>query len=193
LDAALRLWTAEVGEAAMPGSTRLEQDVVGLFDEFRAPLLRYLLSLGVPVQDGEEIIQETFLALFRHLRAGKDRRNLRGWLFRVAHNLGLKRRHLNQRDLAGWDLAGRTEAEEAQAVLADPAPGPEAQCVLAERRRAMEAVMAALSERERQCLLLRAEGLRYREIARVLDISLGAVALHLQRSLDRLGRAMERE
>src|SRR5262245_26148040 len=91
LNAAMHLWPP-AAEEAPTGNTRLEQEVVGLFDEFRGPLLRYLLSLGLPVHDGEEIIQETFLALFRHLRAGKDRRNLRGWLFRVAHNLGLKRR-----------------------------------------------------------------------------------------------------
>ena len=90
LEAAIPLFVTDTGTQ----SSRLEQEVVALFDEFRNPLLRYLVSLGLPVQDGEEIIQETFLALFQHLRAGKDRRNLRGWLFRVAHNQGLRRRSL---------------------------------------------------------------------------------------------------
>jgi RNA polymerase sigma-70 factor (ECF subfamily) len=46
-----------------------------------------------------------------------------------------------------------------------------------------------LPEQDRCCLGLRAEGLRYREIAKVLGMSLGAVSVSLQRSLARLGRA----
>ena len=45
----------------------LEVEVTGLFDLYRERLLRYLLSLGLSVEDGEEIVQEVFLALFRHL------------------------------------------------------------------------------------------------------------------------------
>ncbi|MGA7629981.1 MAG: sigma-70 family RNA polymerase sigma factor, partial [Terriglobales bacterium] len=79
----------------------IEREVMELFEQFRSPLLRYALSFGVPVHDGEEIIQEVFLALFRHLQSGKSRRNLRGWIFRVAHNLTLKQRYANQKSLDG--------------------------------------------------------------------------------------------
>ena len=75
-----------------PRGRTLEEEVVELFDSFREPLLRYLASFGLPLADGEEIVQEVFLSLFQHLRRGGGRTNLRGWLFRVAHNLGLKRR-----------------------------------------------------------------------------------------------------
>src|SRR5271156_2828497 len=78
------------GSEAVP--ERLEAEVVELFDLLRNPVLRYLMGIGLPVEDAEEIVQEGFLALFQHLRAGKPRSNLRGWVFRVAHNLGLKRR-----------------------------------------------------------------------------------------------------
>jgi len=50
-------------------------------------------------------------------------------------------------------------------------------------------VLQALPETDQQCLSLRAEGLRYREIAAVVGISLGSVAASLERSLDRLARA----
>src|SRR5271154_4090568 len=76
----------------------LEEEVVALFDRFRSPLLRYLSSFGLTLPDGEEVIQEVFLALFQHLQLGKSRENLSGWLFRVAHNLALKRRNRAHRD-----------------------------------------------------------------------------------------------
>jgi DNA-directed RNA polymerase specialized sigma24 family protein len=70
---------------------------VALFDQMRDRLLRYLLSLRLPVQDGEEITQEAFLALFGHLQRGRPRHTLRGWIFQVTHNLALKRRDQDRR------------------------------------------------------------------------------------------------
>src|SRR5271154_1191338 len=77
--------------------SEIEREVMDLFEQFRNPLLRYALSFGIPVHDAEEVIQEVFLSLFRHLQLGRSRQNLRGWMFRVAHNLSLKRRYANHR------------------------------------------------------------------------------------------------
>ena len=54
------------------------------------------------------------------------------------------------------------------------------------------AVVDALPELDRRCLVLRAEGLRYREIAGILDMSLGAVSISLARSLARIARSAGR-
>jgi RNA polymerase sigma-70 factor (ECF subfamily) len=158
-------------------ASRLAEEVTALFDELRNPLLRYVLSFGLSPQDGEEIIQEVFLSLFRHLKDGKPRNNLRGWAFRVAHNLGLKRRQANRKTV-GY----------AAEVQLDPEPDPEEQLSNRQRQERLLAMVGALPEGDRRCLYLRAEGLRYREIAEVLEISLGAVALSLGRSLKRLSR-----
>ena len=170
--------------AASAKPSRIEQEVMGLFEEFRGPLLRYSLSSGLPIHDAEEVIQEVFLALFRHLHLGRSRKNLRGWLFRVAHNLTLKQRLANQ-NLVQRTAGNASLAEE----HADPAPGPEEQLSAAQRRDRLTAVIEALPENDQHCLRLRAEGLRYREIATVLDMSLGAVSISLTRSLARLARA----
>ncbi len=111
----------------------LAEEVAGFFDQFRGALLRYLSSFGLALPDGEEVLQEVFIALFQHLRGGKSRENIR-----------------------------------------------------------LLAVVAALPEQDRRCLFLRAEGLRYREIAEILDMSLGGVSLSLARSLARLARCEKR-
>jgi RNA polymerase sigma-70 factor, ECF subfamily len=175
--------------ALAPEPSPLEGEVVSLFDQLRDPLLRYLLGFGLlVVQDCEEIIQEAFLALFQHLQRGRPRHNLRGWLFCVAHNLALKRvqhsRHESQEVLRFPDRAGET--------VADPCLNPEDALTQGEKRRRVLAVVQALPEQDRRCLALRAEGLRYREIAEVLEMSLGGVAKSLERSLARIARAAER-
>jgi RNA polymerase sigma-70 factor (ECF subfamily) len=170
------------------GLSPLAEEVTALFEQLRAPLFRYLLPFGLPVQDAEEIIQEVFLSLFQHLRRGKSRRNLRSWVFRVAHNLALKRRYRSRRDFQ--TVNGPEETREELAI--DPAPSPEALAVNGQTQRRVLAALDALPERDRRCLSLRAEGLRYREIAEVLDMSLGGVSLSLSRSLARIMRAVER-
>ncbi len=163
----------------------LEQEVTQLFDELRNPVLRYLLRLGLPAPDGDEIVQEVFLALFQHLRQRKPKSNLRGWVFRVAHNLGLKKRYSD----GSRRTTGPVDGQGAADFQVDPAPNPEELMAGRQRQQRLLAVVRALPEQDRCCLHLRAEGLRYREIAQVLGISLGAVSVSLQRSLARLVRA----
>ncbi len=170
--------------ASPPIPSEIECEVIGLFDELRSPVLRYVLSFGISVHDGEEVTQEVFLALFRHLQLGKSRRNLRGWIFRVAHNLTLKRRYaihkLRDTTDSDWTIAERQF---------DPSPNPEELVASNQRRGRLLAILHALPEEDQCCLRLRSEGLRYREIAEVLGISLGAVSISLTRSLARFIRA----
>jgi RNA polymerase sigma-70 factor, ECF subfamily len=168
----------------------LEEEVVSLFDQFQDRLLRYLLGLGLPALDCEEIIQEVFLALFLHLQRGKPRHNLRAWLFQVAHNMGLKQRILAAR--SRQTVIEYDAISAADAAFVDRAPNPEDQFAGNERRLRLLPVWRVLPEQDRRCLALRAEGLTYREIAQVLNMSLGAVPLSLGRSLARFARAEER-
>lgn len=171
-------------EAAGNSAPGLEAEVIELFDVLRDPVFRYILSFGLSSQDGEDIVQEVFLGLFQHLQQQKDRSNLRGWVFRVAHNLSLKRRMQNRRYTRPEGFE-----ESLAAVRADPAPSAEENLLQGQRQGRLLAVLHALPELDQQCLRLRAEGLRYREIAEVLGIALGSVAASLAKSLDRLQRA----
>jgi RNA polymerase sigma-70 factor (ECF subfamily) len=168
-------------------SSEVLDEITGLFDELRERLLRYTISFGLGVADAEEIVQEVFLLLFRHVQKGRSRRNLRGWLFRVAHNLGLKRRSENGR-CRDWPVL---DLDELQAHV-DQAPNPEEHAAFCQRHLRLLAVLRLLPDQDQRCLRLRAEGLRYREIAEILDISLGSVSASLARSLTRLGRVGER-
>ena len=161
----------QTNEAPSP----VAEEVSLLFEEFRSPVLRYILSLGLPMQDAEDILQEVFLSLFHHLSKDKPRDNLRGWVFRVGHNLALKRRQ----SLKPADALP-------ESLLMDPGMNPEEEVAARRERARMLKIVAALPERDRCCLLLRAEGLRYREIAATLNLSLGTVSTTLARALSRL-------
>jgi RNA polymerase sigma-70 factor (ECF subfamily) len=163
-------------------SDAVQFEVLRLFDELRKPLLRYLTTIGVSYLDAEDVVQEVFLALYRHLIRGKPRDNLHGWVFRVARNLGLKHRNRNAPTL---DPAS-------EYPIPDASLNPEERAFRSRQYEIIRAVVAALPELDRHCLLLRAEGLRYRDIAKALDVSIGTVAQATSRALGRLARATRR-
>lgn len=172
-------------EATAPvAATEAAEAVLRLFDVHRDGVHRYVRALGIPDRDAEDVVQDVFLALFHHVARGRPRTNLRGWIFRVGHNLALRhlkrearRRRVGADLLSGWTVA---------------APSPEDRYASRQRRARLAAAVNALPARERRCLQLRAEGLRYREIARVLGLSLGTVANTMARALARLRRVDER-
>src|ERR1700683_3011429 len=129
-DSANALPFSNAGDAALSAKpSEIEHEAMEFCEQFRHPLLRYALSFGISVHDAEEVVQEVFLSLFRHLQLRRSRKNLRGWIFRVAHNLALKQLYTNQRlhakTIYDWTIA--TEQ-------LDPAPGPEEQLSSAQRR-----------------------------------------------------------
>ena len=167
----------------------LEEEVLALFDQLRDRLLGYVLRFNpLTVQDCEEVVQDAFLALFQHLQRGRSRENLTGWLFRVVHNLSLKRFQASRRGFQSIVTLSSAVEE----TIADPGLNPEDRLAQDEARRRLLAVVTALPEQDQRCLALRAEGLRYREIAEVLGMSLGAVSKSLERSLERITRGAQR-
>jgi RNA polymerase sigma-70 factor (ECF subfamily) len=148
------------------------------FDELRVPVYRYLVCGGLGPADAEEVVQETFLRLYRHLSRSGSRTNLRGWIFEVARNAARDRRKS-----ARWQ---RTVALDPAAGIVDPGTGPEDQAILDQSERRLQAAIMRLSGQQRECILLRISGLRYREIAEVLGINVSSVGELVARATARL-------
>ncbi len=168
-------------------TTAIHDEVLRLFDECGLGLRRYVMRFGLGAEATEDVVQEVFLQLFRHLRMGRSRANLRGWIFRVGHNLALKQR---ERVSRRQKTEATLDVSFADRVI-DPGADPEQQLVDDRRAQRLRSVVHALPERDRHCLFLRAEGLRYRDIAKTLDVSLGTVAKSLTRTMTRLMNADE--
>jgi RNA polymerase sigma-70 factor, ECF subfamily len=68
-------------------------------------------------------------------------------------------------------------------------PDPEESVLFGERYTRLQSVLKALPIEDRLCLRLRNEGFRYREIAKIVGVSLGSVSALLSRSFARLEQA----
>ncbi len=173
---------ARIDVALVHESVDLEQRVSKVYAEFRDPIYRYLAASFGDAAEAEDLTQETFLRLYVHWAKGKSiaDASLRSWLFRVAHNLAIDReRH------GGFLRCIDHQAAET-ANLPGPLPTPEQSLLEQERYRGIRNGLALLSPQERQCLNLRAEGLRYREIGQTLEITTSSVAEFLRRAIRKM-------
>ncbi|MFN2531235.1 MAG: RNA polymerase sigma factor [Pyrinomonadaceae bacterium] len=160
----------------------LEKKVTAYFEQWRDPVNRYVVAaFGDPVE-AEEITQEAFLQLYRQLHSGQSITNVRAWVFRTAHNLAVNRIKAQQ----FVELLDEDSWEVLRGSIADIAPNPEQRLLKLQRFSRLRAAMARLTPPERQCLHLRTKGLRYREIADILNLGTSTVAETLYRAIGKL-------
>ena len=163
--------------------TSLQDQVSRLFEETREDVYRYLLTLGLYPPQAQEAAQEVFLRLYAAQRKGEEIQNPRAWIFRVAHNLGLKiRARQNSEEHFNPELRSRSTTL---------TPTPESELLERERMTRFHAAVQGLSEQQRRCLFLRMEGLRYPEIGSTLGISASAVGEFLRRAMVRLKKVRD--
>jgi RNA polymerase sigma-70 factor (ECF subfamily) len=170
-----------LGQEGQP-TLRLEERITRMYDELYQPIFRYLLCRSASPVDAEDIIQETFLRLYKHLNAGGREDNIRGWVFRVAHNISIN--ELKRRKQLFSNAP--EELPEFEISYADPSPGAEEVLLRREKLSRVHAAISTLSEQQKQCLYLRAEGFRYREIAEILEVTISTVAESLRRAIKKL-------
>jgi RNA polymerase sigma-70 factor (ECF subfamily) len=154
-------------------------DLSQLFEQYYESLVRMLYRRTGDRDRAEDLAQETFA---RAVAAPPH--NPRPWLFAVALNLVREdgRRALRQ--------GRRLELLRAEDI---PDQGPDVELERNEESAAVRAALATLNERDREALLLKAEGFNYEEIASTLGLAKGAVGTTLARARRRLVEAYRSE
>lgn len=143
-----------------------------LFREHGAALYRFAAVLVRHHQDAEDVVQETFLKLLAHLEGNGELPNARGWLFTVAAHAARDRQRRRMRWIP-W-----RPVHDGQVA---PPRLPDEDGRLTRARAALQ----RLPERDRLLLLLRAQGLSYRDIAAAAGLNPASVGRLLARAVDR--------
>jgi len=148
-------------------------DLAALFREHHASLVRVLFRRTGDRDRAEEIAQETFARA-----VAAPPRNPRPWLFAVALNLVREEGRKSVRQSRRLELY-RADSQQT-------APAADQEVERTDEVRAVQAALATLPERDREALLLKAEGFNYDEIAATLCLAKGAVGTTLSRARRRL-------
>lgn len=148
------------------------QRVMELYQAHSISIFKFLASLDLKRNQVEDIGQEVFLRLATHLkREGDENREnsgekLRSWLFTVAHNLSMDLHRKQKRDKAFMEPMDEV-TEEPIDRSSDPAKVFEQ----GELLRRVRGRLKDLTTLQRRSLSLRAQGLNYTQIGKVLGVS----------------------
>lgn len=150
-----------------------------LFERYAPAILRFADRLLSDRGLAEEVTQEVFLKLIARAHQYDGRAGVSSWLFAIAANACRDRRRRDRRAPV-IPLEGLPEPS-------DKSEGIERGLLERERREAVRRALSALSEEQREALVLaRYHGLPYSEVARVLGISVGAVKTRIFRAVETL-------
>ncbi|MGE0440897.1 MAG: sigma-70 family RNA polymerase sigma factor [Gemmatimonadales bacterium] len=150
--------------------------VADLYAQYRDSLIRMLHRRTGDLERAEELTQEVFARA-----VAAPPRNPRPWLFAVALNL------LREEGRRATRQGRRLELYRAEQPAASPSPADE--LLQEERIRHVRAALGTLTDRDREALLLQAEGLSYEEIAQSTGLARGAIGTTLARARRRLVEA----
>lgn len=142
-------------------------------------------------EDAEDVVQETFLRVYRQLRKFDSRSSFGTWVYRIAANCSLDLIRSRKRRAAPQGLESGDANEPARSLPAT-SPSPERMVLSAEIQKLMAAALEELSPMERTAFMLRHhEGMPIEEIGRALGVHAGAAKHSVFRAVQKLRRALE--
>lgn len=178
-------WVAQAARDFQQGLER-EQSFRVLFEHFHRPVRRFFARKGFSADECLDLAQDVFLRTYEGLEGWRGDAKVSTWIFRIAQTTYLKRLRAGATAKRTGHEVAREEIEAFDPALANT-PGQLDQVIDDERRQALRRAVRSLPDKMRQCLTLRIDrGLKYREIADELEVSIDTVKAHLAQARKRL-------
>ncbi|MGH7144400.1 MAG: RNA polymerase sigma factor [Planctomycetota bacterium] len=158
-----------------------------LFQRYSRLLLSFARRVLGDLHGAENVTQEAFLRIYREADKYEYPRPFRTWLYALLRNVlknELRRRQRREAPETSLESQGSPddsrEGPVPQAAVTESTPAEQAELDEAQKK-ALE-ILLGLDEADRECFFLhRFDGLKYREIAQVLDIPVGTVRSRIHR------------
>ncbi len=170
-----RVTNDESPEGKGSGQAGIQAEVTELYQSFSRDLFRYLLYVTRNSDLAQEAVQETFLRYYEYRLQDGAPPASRGWFFRVGRNFVI--------DQLRATRPGKHVGLEEAVIRPDGNPGPYESLA---RLETLDQLSALLAPRELECLQLRSEGFKYKEIAKILGIEPGTVGATLAHGLKKI-------
>lgn len=166
-----------------------EQALTVLINRHVKSVYNFVYRLTNEQARADDVTQETFVKVWKHLKKFRPNENFRTWLFAIARNTTLD--HLRKKRPFSFSfLFGKNERGDACAfeeTLADTEPTPEEVAVLSEQKAFLDDALNQIPPASREVLLLRYhEDLTFDEIGKALGKPLHTVKSQHRRALQAL-------
>ena len=150
------------------------------------PRLFHYFSKRVPLQEAEDLTQETLLSIYRGMDSLREETGFEAWLFTIARNtyrLSLRYKRAGKR----FGIEVPIEVAEDRGNATGNPTSPLDQTLEQEREKLLKEAIQDLPKQMRDCMTLRLyDNLPYNEIARTMNLSVETVKAHLRQARRRL-------
>ena len=151
-----------------------------LFERHQLPLFGFFVRLTSDRTTAEDLVQAVFHRVLKYRRTYRDEGKFSAWLYHLARRVAADHSRRHARAPIAADPADLPDP-------VDEAPHAGEQTARAEDIAFMQTALAALPLDQREVLILhRFQHLRYDEIARLLNVSVGAAKVRAHRALSAL-------
>jgi RNA polymerase sigma-70 factor, ECF subfamily len=156
-----------------------------LVERYQTRLLNFVFRTIGDREKAEDLVQEVFIRVYRHLHRFDRSKKFSTWVYTIASNLAKNElRNRSRNPLVLFQTIKRNwEDEDRPLQFEDPASRPDDLYRKRHLRELVEASVARLPEHHRQVFILRElEGKSYEEIADITECNLGTVKSRLNRA-----------
>src|SRR5213595_894181 len=165
-----------------------------LVDRYQTRLLNFINRTIGDRERAEDLVQEVFIRVFRHLHRFDQTKKFSTWIYTIASNLAkneLRNRSRNPLVLF-QTIKGTWDDEDRPLQFEDTTARPDDLYRKRHLRELVEATVSKLPEHHRQVFVLRElEGKSYEEIAEITDCNLGTVKSRLNRARNAFASIIE--
>lgn len=161
------------------------QEFSRLVEAYSAPIYRLALKMLADASDAEDVLQNTFLKAFQHIKDFEGRSSVSTWLYRIAANEALMFLRKRRPEVVMSDSGSEDNENEDFSPLqfTDWCCLPEDEFLSSESRAALDEAVQHLPEIQRIVFILRdMEGLSIQETSEALNLSEAAVKTRLLRA-----------
>ncbi len=168
-----------------------------LYRRYEKPLLDFIYRIVMNPTEAENLYQETFYRVIRSKKRYKATAQFKTWLFQIAINLcrdrirRMKHRsHLSLNAPVAPQNCGYVEHQE---LVADPSPDIAKQVEGHEMASLVRAAVSSLPEKEHLVFIMKEyQGMKFSEIAEILDCPLGTLQSLNHRATERLKKILSK-
>ncbi|MBU6415078.1 RNA polymerase sigma factor [Patescibacteria group bacterium] len=166
------------------GDLRIFEKILFLYEK---EIFRHIRRLVPRQQDAEDLTQETFIKVYRHIGTLDPTKGMKSWIYKIATNTAYDwfRKNKRNRELFIIDNAGspfETIDEHSSYTYQERATTKDLQDALERIKPVYKSIL----------LLFYEEGLKYGEIAEILSLPLNTVKTHIRRAKSALVKEFQK-
>ncbi|NLB25110.1 MAG: sigma-70 family RNA polymerase sigma factor [Bacteroidales bacterium] len=181
---------AEIIKKLKEGSEKAFRDLVSTYQKM---VVNICYGIVHNIEDAEDVAQDVFIEVFRSVSGFRGDSKLSTWIYRIAVNRSINylRDHKRRSNLKSLDETVDSSKSAISELFYESASDPQKEMENIQRSKILYAAIGTLSKNQRFAFTLnKYEGLSYKEISEIMELSISSVESLMHRAKKNLQKRL---